>query len=183
MTLRSTTKSANRRAKEQLTNVISKTLLNKDIRFDIRRDELELLFDYYGKDMKKGTVNYRQFDDDIYYINKKEKARRSQKEDNRNSKSEGRRDSKEEEGVKEIDYSLRPTHNLPDDNRYSMKNTVVGKFPDSRTQKKHVIKISDAILQDIIKATYTRDILVGDAFKKFGKGRNAVISEGNFKEA
>lgn len=139
--------------------------------------------------MKNGIINYRQFDDDIYYINKKEKTRGRTKDDKRKSKSAGRRNSKssrgrDEEGTtKEIDYSLRPTHNMPDDNRYSMKNTVVGRFPDSRTQERHKIKISDSILQDIIKATYTRDILVGDAFKRFGKGRNAVVSEADFKEA
>jgi hypothetical protein len=133
-------------------------IIKKDIRFDITNDELDIICDHYSKDQRKGTINYRKFDDDVYAINKREKT----KDSNGN---------KEEEKSKEIAYSLRTSHNIPDDNLYSMKNTVVGRFPDARTMKKHVIKISDTILQDILKATYTRDILVGDAFKRFGKGR------------
>ena len=84
--------------------------------------------------------------------------------------------------VEELNYSLRPSHNLPDDNRYSMRNTVVGRFPDTRNQKKHKIKLSETIIQDIIKCTYTRDCLIGDAFKRFAKGRSGILTEAALKE-
>lgn len=59
-----------------------------------------------------------------------------------------------------------------------MRNTVVGKYPETREDKKFKIKISDIILQDLIKATYLRDIYIEDAFIKFAKmGRENIVSQ------
>lgn len=64
-----------------------------------------------------------------------------------------------------------------------MKNTLVGRFADSRKQKKHKVKLSDYIFQDIIKATYLRDVYIEDAFIKFSKGRNNIVSANALGEA
>ena len=63
-------------------------------------------------------------------------------------------EGREETKTKEEPMSVHPSPNMPSDSRYSMRNTVVGRYPESRKQKKHKVAISDSILQDIIKATY-----------------------------
>ena len=64
-----------------------------------------------------------------------------------------------------------------------MKNTVVGRYPESRKHGKRKIKISETVLQDIIKAIYLRDVFIEDYFIKFGKGRNYIVSANAMKDA
>ena len=152
-------------------------MITKDIHFRIEPDEMDTLFEHYGKGCATGFIYYRKFDDDIYYINKKEK--------NKRQTTKGQAHMKEEEVKKtrELHISIRPPVNVPTETRYSMRNTVVGQYPDSRKQRKHTVKISDSILQDIIKATYLRDHLIQDAFTDFGKGRGKILNKDDLKEA
>ena len=166
-------------------------IIIKNIGFKATTKELDILCDHYGEKVKKGYIDYRSFDDDIYDINKRAKQRtkrRTSKPRSRRGSSPGKSkiDEKEvveeEEKIQELDYSYRPSDNMPDDVRYSMKNTVVGRFPDSRTQRKHKVKVGEYIIQDIIKATYTRDCLVGDAFRRFSTTRSGALSESDLKD-
>lgn len=120
-------------------------------------------------------VDYKKFSDDIYYINKKYRSG--------NKDDKGRENEEEETKSKEYPISVRPSHNMPNDNRYSIRNTVVGRFPDSRKSKKHVIRLSDSILQEIIKGTYLRDTFIEDAFMKFGQGRDRSLNMDDLKDA
>ena len=143
-------------------------IIKRDIRFDIYNDELDLLFQHYGEGCRRGYVDYKLFDEDIHKINKR-KRRRS------HSRTE---EKSEEEKVEEIPISVRPPKNISTDTRYSMRNTITGMYPETRKEKKYKIKISDIILQDLIKATYLRDIYVEDAFIKFAKpGREHVVNQ------
>jgi len=155
-------------------------IILKDIRFGIKTDELDLLCSHYGKDCERGYVDFKKFDDDIYYINKSHR-----KGENAKSRSTKRHEKDKEQDAKSREYPIshRPSPNMPNDNRYSMRNTVVGRFPDSRKQKRHKVQLSESIIQDIIKGTYLRDTFVEDAFMKFGKGRDRSLTLDGLKDA
>lgn len=170
----------------------------KGVHFKASKEEIEDLINYYSRKAPKGIVHYKKFDDDIYYINKKkkEKEKRDASRDGRSSARESKpgdisnltkthSDVLKEESKKleEEPISTKPSPNLPSDIRYTMRNTVIGRYPDNRKDKQRKVSVPEAILQDIIKATYLRNSYIEDFFKKFGKGRSYVISQDKLKDA
>lgn len=149
-------------------------IIYDDIQFDITPDEMDQLCDEYGKEAKRGYVDFKDFENDIQEINDKHKAKmRVSMKDLRD----------EEPEVKELPISYRTSPNMPSDHRYSMKNTVVGRFPDSRTQRKHEIRLNQGLMEDIIKETYLRDVLIEDAFMAYGKGVHKTLTSADLREA
>ena len=141
---------------------------------------MDKLIEYYGQDAKKGYVDYKLFNQEMSDINKgiykKEPEKRKHK----------KKDDEQEEGddhISELPISVRTSPNLPDDARYSLKNTVAGRYPESRKQQRLRTKISQSIIEDIIKATYLRDKFIEDAFIKFSQGRINVITQDDLRDA
>ena len=175
-----------------------KDLIKRDINFAIKGDEMEMLWDYYGKKCRKGFVDYKLWIDDVTEAQKRREERTKSKTDKQADKPKEKqadkskekqadkpkekqadkpKEKQEELKIEEIPISVKPSPNLPTDNRYSMKNTVVGRYPESRKQRKRRVKASETTLQDMIKAIYLRDVFIEDFFKRFGKGRNYILSE------
>ena len=156
-------------------------LIYDNLDFDAENYEMDKLIEYYGQDAKKGYVDYKLFDQEIYAINKG--VYRIDVEEKKHKKHDD--DEQEDEGPKisVIPISVRTSPNLPDDARYSLKNTVAGRYPESRKQKRLKARISQAILEDIIKATYLRDKFIEDAFIKFSQGRINVITQDDLRDA
>ena len=149
-----------------------KDLIKRDINFAIRGDEMEMLWDFYGKNCRRGFVDYKLWIDDVVLAQKR-------REERAKLNDEKPKDAKNAEDP----ISVRPSPNLPSDNRYSMKNTVVGRYPESRKLEKRKVKVSETTLQDLIKATYLRDVFIEDYFIRCGKGRNYIVSQNSLKDA
>lgn len=81
--------------------------------------------------------------------------------------------------------SCEPSPNVPGTETYSAKNTVIGQQSNQSSRKswKHYCSAKIQILEEIIKATYLRDVLIEDHFKKYGDPYDGVMHEGEMGEA
>lgn len=134
---------------------------------------MDKLIEYYSEGCRKGEVDYKFFDQEIYDIMEGAVISPTKKLTDT--------DKKKEPKVRELEISVRPSPNLPGDPRYSMKNTASGRYPENRQKKSHKVKVSQKLIEEIIKATYIRDKFIEDIFIKFGEGRINVITQDSFK--